>query len=112
MWKDLKLNNVQKIEKVSAEFVIWMHSILPYGKMKIRIYEDQDGIFSGISDLHVKRKFDGDFEAAVGFGKTIEEALSETIRNFNDILEQDYPTEQYPNGLSENDIDYTEPSDF
>ncbi|WP_321383099.1 hypothetical protein [uncultured Enterococcus sp.] len=60
MWKDLKLNNVQKIEKVSAEFVIWMHSILPCGKMKIRI---------------------------------------------NDILEQDYPTEQYPNG-------YTEPSDF
>ncbi|WP_321383951.1 hypothetical protein [uncultured Enterococcus sp.] len=112
MWKELKLSNVQKIEKVSAEFVIWMHSILPYGKMKIRVYEDQEGIFSGLTDLHVKRKFDGDFEAAVGFGKTIEEALSETIRNFNEIIEQDYPKDQYPNGLSEHHIEYTEPSDF
>lgn len=112
MWKSLKLDDVQKIEKVSAEFVIWMHSILPYGKMKIRIYEDQEGVFSEITDLHVKRKFDGDFEAAVGFGKTIEESLSETIRNFNEIVEQDYPTEQYPNGLSEEHIEYAEPSDF
>lgn len=112
MWKELKLSNVQKIEKVSAEFVIWMHSILPYGKMKVRIYEDQEGGFSGITDLHIKRKFDGDFEAAVGFGKTIEEALSETIRNFNEIIVQDYPKNQYPNGLSENHIEYTEPSDF
>jgi len=112
MWKNLELNGVQKIDKVSAEFVIWMHSMLPYGKMKIRIYEDQEGIFSGITDLHIKRKFDGDFEAAVGFGKTVEEALSETIRKFNSIIEQDYPNEQYPNGLSEEYIEYTEPSDF
>lgn len=86
--------------------------MLPYGKIKIRIYEDQEGIFSGITDLHIKRKFDGDFEAAVGFGKTVEEALSETIRNFNSIIEQDYPNEQYPNGLLEEHIEYTEPSDF
>ncbi|MCA5014418.1 MULTISPECIES: hypothetical protein [unclassified Enterococcus] len=112
MWKDLELKDVQKIERVSAEFVIWMHAILPYGKMKIRIYEDQEGIFSGITDLHVKRKFDGDFEAAVGFGKTVEEALSETVRNFNKIIEQDYPKDQYPNGLSEDCIEYAEPSDF
>lgn len=112
MWKDLKLNHVQKIEKVSAEFVIWLHSVLPYGKMKIRVYEAQEGIFSGITDLHVKRKFDGDFEAAVGFGKTVEEALSETIRNFTDMIEQGYPKEQYPNGLSKEDIEYAESSDF
>lgn len=53
-----------------------MHTILPYGKMKIKIYKDADGIMTGITDVRIKRKFDGSFEGAIGYGKTIEEVIN------------------------------------
>ncbi|MGX7150333.1 hypothetical protein [Enterococcus ureasiticus] len=90
-----------------------MVGILPYGKMKIKIYEDNTDTFSGYTDVNIKLRSDDNYpESAVGFGKTQEEALTETINNFNDLLEREYPKEQYPNGLSESHIEYTEPSDF
>lgn len=112
MWQDLKIIGVEKIEKCIAEFVIWMHGILPYGKMKVKIYEDGNGIMTGITDVRIKRKFDGNPESAVGYGKTIEEVLEEVIINFNSIVEEDYPNKQYPDGLTENEIEYSDFSDF
>ena len=112
MWHELKFDKVEKIEKCVAEFTIWMHTKLPYGKMKVKIYEDQDKTFTGVTDVEVKRKFDGNFEGAIGFGKTVEEALSETIKWFNEILEADYPENDYPEGLSEEHIQYGDWTDF
>lgn len=42
-------------------FAIW--------KIKIKIYEDQDKTYTGITDVRVRRKFDGEFEGGVGYGK-------------------------------------------
>ena len=106
MWHDLDIDNVVKIEKSVAEFVIWM-PILPYAKMKIKIYEDQSGGFTGSTDLRIKRKFDGSPEGAIGWGGTIEETLEDTINYFNEILKQDGFTE-----LTPEDIEYSEWSDF
>jgi hypothetical protein len=106
MWHDLVIDNVVEIERNVAEFVIWMPA-LPYAKMKIKIYENQSGRFSGTTDLRVKRKFDGSPEGAIGWGDTIEEALKDTINYFNDILKQDGVTE-----LTSEDIEYSEWSDF
>ena len=112
MWNDLKFSKVEKIEKCIAEYQVWMLTLLPYGKVKIRIYEGQDRTYTGITDIHIRRKFDGGFEAAVGFGKSEEEALQDTIKYFIEIINEDYPSEEYPHGLSEQDIEYAECSDF
>ena len=113
MWKNLSLKNVSKIERCVGEYNIWMVGILPYGKMKVKIYEDNSGTFSGYTDINVKLRSDDNYpESAVGFGKTQQEALSETIKNFNELLEREYPEEQFPEGLSGDYIEYTEPSDF
>lgn len=112
MWHDLKVDKVEKIEKCVAEYQIWMHTILPYGKMKIKIYENQKRTYTGITDVHVRRKFDGGFECGVGFGQSIDAALEDTIKYFLEIVNSDYPEQEYPHGLAEEDIEYAEYSDF
>ncbi|EPV8581668.1 hypothetical protein [Morganella morganii] len=107
MWHNLHITNVSSIEKTAAEFTITMISVLPYAKMKVKIYENQSCNFTGMTDLAIKRKFDGSPECAIGYGKTIEEALEDTLLYFNKMLNQDGFTK-----LTEDDISYSEWSDF
>ena len=112
MWQEIKIIGIEEIEKCVAEFRISMHTVLPYGTMKIKIYENQNKTFEGITDIGVKRKFDGNFENAVGYGNTIEEALKDTINWFTKMVQEDYPIEEYPEGLLEEDIEYLKNTDF
>ena len=112
MWHELEVEQVSKIRKCVGEFEVWMHQILPYGKMKIKIHEEQNKTYTGKTDICIKRKFDGQAECAVGFGESIEEALEETIIWFKKMVEEDYPTSEYPMGLEAEHIEYSEYSDF
>lgn len=107
MWHKLKLENVGAIDKTVAEFTIWMIGILPYAKMKVKVSESQSGQYTGITDLAIKRKFDGCPECAIGHGTTTEEALEDTINYFNKMLKEDGFEE-----LTEDDIEYSAFSDF
>jgi hypothetical protein len=112
MWKKLKIENIGAIERCVAEFQVWSNNILPYGKMKIKIYERQNGTFLGYTDIRVIRKFDNMPEGAVGHGSSIEEALTDTINYFMQMVKEDYPENEYPNGLSEDNIQYSDFCDF
>lgn len=57
-------------------------------------------------------KFDNAPEGAVGHGKTIDEELIDTLNYFIEIVKENYPIEKYPNGLLEENIVYSEFSDF
>lgn len=107
MWQNIKIENVSKIEKNAAEFTIWMIGVLPYAKMKIKIFEDHLGAYTGRTDLQVKRKFDGSPESAIGHGGTIGDALESTIKCFNQMLKDDGLE-----ALTEENIEYSECSDF
>ncbi|MBG5919611.1 hypothetical protein ABN056_07435 [Providencia vermicola] len=50
MWHDLHITNVGRIRKTVAEFTVTMIPILPYSKMKVKIYESQSGNFTGMTD--------------------------------------------------------------
>lgn len=112
MWRDVNIEYVGAIEKCVAEFQVWMIEILPYAKMKVKVYEGADYTYTGYTDVRIIRKFDGAPQGAVGYGKTIDEALIDTINYFVQMVKEDYPKSEYPNGLSESDIEYTEYSDF
>ncbi len=71
MWHDLNITKVSCIEKTVAEFTVTMIPILPYAKMKIKIMKISR-VFTGMTDLAIKRKFDGCPECAIGRGSTIE----------------------------------------
>ena len=44
MMNDLKIDGIDAIEKCVGEFQIRAQGILPYGKMKVKIYENKDGV--------------------------------------------------------------------
>ena len=111
MWKDIKLKNVSGIDKLVSEFQVWMVGVLPYAKMKVRIYQEQNKNFVGYTDALIKTKFDESFEGAVGHGHNVDEVLESTIQNFNEKLEENFPN-LGELGLEENDIEYAEWSGF
>lgn len=112
MWNKISVEGVDEIRKCVGEYQIWMNAVLPYGKMKIKVYECKDGTYKGYTDIQVKRKFDNSFEGAVGFGKSIDEALEDTMSWFSKMLQEDYPFKDYPNGLTEQDVQYIDYFDF
>lgn len=107
MWKEIKIDGVDSIEKCVGEFELWITDLLPYAKCKIKVYEKQDGKFYGYSNIQIKRKSDHCFQKAVGYGSTLEEALSETRKKFVCMIHKDYPK-----GLEPEDIEYIEYPDF
>lgn len=112
MWKNLNIQGIGSIEKCVAEFQVWAQGILPYGKMKIKVYESPNGMFCGYTDVRIIRKFDGCPEGAVGHGKTVDEALEDTLKHFKEIVVEDYPAAEYPNGLLGENIEYADINDF
>lgn len=106
-WKNIKIHGISSIEKCVAEFNIWDFEHIPYGKFKVKIYEDQKGIFHGYTNLAILN--DGIPDYCSGTGKSIEEALDDTVRYFMDQITE----HQKSNGeLSEEDFEWGDPSDF
>ncbi|QBO35746.1 hypothetical protein EQG49_04350 [Periweissella cryptocerci] len=111
MWQDIKLEKVDGIEKLVGEYVIWMQEILPYGKMKIRIYEDQDGQYTGSTDVRILNRIDGSPQGGLGYGDSIDRTLEDTVNNFLDLV-MDHDVNHKIQNLAENEIEYSTPSDF
>lgn len=84
-WKEINNSEIASIEKCVAEFNIWELKRSPYGKFKIKIFEDRSGKCKGYTNLQVYDGF-GEFYCAVGFGNTIEEALENTINNYLELV--------------------------
>ena len=80
MWDD-KHQGIADIEKLVAEYNIWELNISPYAKFKIKIYESSSHSFTGYTNIHIADGF-GNFDCAVGYGKTEEDALEDTISQF------------------------------
>ena len=104
MWKNIKRQGIAKIEKLVAEYNIQEYNIIPYAKFKIRIYEDQDHTFVGYTNIHIVDEI-GHFYCAVGYGKTEEEALEDTISEFFNATARKSIWE-------EKDFQYADPYDF
>jgi len=106
MWKDIKIANISEIEKCVAEFDVSTVMLLPYARMRVKIFENKDGRYTGYTDVRIKNKLDGTPEGGIGYGKTIDEALEDTLNYFM-ALAKDY---EYH--LEVSDIEYSDWSDF
>lgn len=83
-WKKVNVSGVAKIEKCVAEFNIHELEITPWGKYKIKIYEDSSENYTGYTNLMISTKYGTD--CGVGHGNTIEEALEDTLHNFMEMV--------------------------
>lgn len=103
IWNDIVIEGIAKIEKLVGEFNI-VETITPYGKFKVKIYEDKSGKYTGITNLQIKDE-DGCPFAGVGYGETIEEALKDTIMYFLEMIKE-------KEGINKEDFQYSDPFDF
>ena len=103
MWKNVKMTGIVKIEKCVAEFKIWELNISPYAKFRIKIFESDKGDFSGCSNLQVKDNA-GNFNSAIGYGKSLEEALQDTLNNFFELTSIKEPGDWLEDDFSCSDI--------
>ena len=103
-WKLLKVDGVPNIRKCVAEFEVQELEKTPYGKFKIKIFEDSKGNLTGYTNLQAKDS-DGCPIAGVGYGSTIEEALEDTIKYFLKMLED-------KKDLTEEDFECSDSFDF
>lgn len=87
MWKKFENIGIAKIEKLVGEYNIWELNNSPYGKFKIKIFEDSGNMFSGYTNIQIADGL-GDFYCAVGYGKSEEEALENTIVEFFRMTER------------------------
>jgi hypothetical protein len=85
-WKEIKVEGIGSIEKVVAEFHIWSTEKIPYGKFKVKIFESQNGSFTGSPNIAVKSLEDDSPDWIGGMGTSIEEALEDTLKCFMDTL--------------------------
>jgi hypothetical protein len=103
-WRDIKIDHINLIEKLVAEFNVCAIQIVPYGKFKVRVFEHPDGSFTGYPNIAVKNA-QGSPDWMSGWGKTVDEALEDTIRQFLMTVggRLDLPAEAF---------EYSDPHDF
>jgi len=105
MQKNTEYLGIAKIEKIVAEYNVWDQHIKPHGKFKIKISQDIDSSFYwGHSNIQIMDG-NGSMEAAIGHGKTEEEALENTIMMFLELIGR-------KNEWEEKDFEYSDSFDF
>lgn len=106
-WKNIKIDGVNKIEKVVAEFNIHVMEKLPFFKFKIKIRESSAGGYFGSPNVAVRSQIDHKPDWISGFGHSIDKALEDTIICFFKTLE-DVDTKN----LTEEDFVWSDVYDF
>ena len=87
-WSEIKMRGIARIDRVAAVFDVWSDGVLPFAKFKIKIVERSGSSFLGVPNLAIRNLQTGEPEYASGLGKTIEEALTDTLFYFVKEIEQ------------------------
>lgn len=103
-WKEMKILGVVDIKKCVAEFQVSELKYTPWGYFKVKIYENNQGSFTGYTNLMLKDEDNCSF-GGVGHGDTIEAALEDTILYFIKMLREKH-------NLSDEDFEAADPYDF
>ncbi len=104
-WKNIRIDGVAKIQKCVGEFLVYEIGRIPSTNFRVRVYEDQNGRFTGVTNLGIKSPLDGAPEFAAGSGKSVEEALEDTVKYFMSELNK-------RTNLTEEDFEWADPDDF
>jgi hypothetical protein len=99
---------LKKTSRCVAEYEIELIENLPFQRLKIKIYSplsNENIKYNGNTNIQI-RDSTNSYYAALGLGKTIEEALNNTINNFLYMLNETGKV------ITESDFQYLEYSDF
>ena len=103
-WGKIEIDGIAGIEKCVGEYRITELYKSPYAYFKIKIYEQKDSKFLGVSNILIKDNA-GDYICAIGHGNTESEALHNTIQDFK--IRTEYKQDFY-----EDDFQWSDPTEF
>ena len=98
-WKNIKIEGIANIEKCVGEFNVGELLKTPYSKFKVKVFESQKGVYTEYTNLFIND------DPGVGSGKSVEDALKETIENFLEMINENQCD-------SEEDFNCADPFDF
>lgn len=79
-WRDVKLEHITRIERVVAQFHIFLENQIEKTFVKVKILENVEGKFRGVTNMAVKDSETGEPLWIEGHGETVDETLEQTIR--------------------------------
>ena len=79
-WDNISIAGVLKIDRLVAEFQVECPD-LPSRYLRVKIFERANGNFNGRTNVCIK-SLTGDSEWIAGLGKSIDEALEDTLMQF------------------------------
>jgi len=82
------MRGVARIDRVAAVFEVWSDGTFPFAKFKVKVVERSGDGFLGIPNVAIRNQETGEPEYTSGLGKTIEEALLDTLTYFAREVEQ------------------------
>jgi hypothetical protein len=108
-WKKLDIDGIVDIEKCVAEFNVWELRKTPWGKFKVKIFENANGNFTGYTNLMLRDETEDHTPyGGVGHGNDIAGALEDTVYYFMKMI-----NERMEKGtLNEEDFEVAESYDF
>ena len=90
-WHEIRMNDIKRIDRIVAEFDIWVDGSLPFAKFKIKIIERYGKGFYASPNVAIKNPHTGNPEFIGGLGSTLEEALQDALAFFWREIEQNSP---------------------
>jgi hypothetical protein len=107
-WSNIKMIGVARIDRVAAIFDVWSDGKLPFAKFKVKIVERSGDSFLGVPNVAIRNPQTGEPEYTSGLGKTVEDALADTLIYF--VREVEQCTAQRE--LTEDDFVWSASEDF
>ncbi|MBC1223170.1 hypothetical protein GNF10_19555 [Nostoc sp. UCD121] len=108
-WKNIRIAEIQGIEKVVAEFYVRCVKYIPNCQFRVKITQDIDGKYSGHVNLAVRNSRNVSPKWVGGSGDSIDEALENSIK---ELVKSIKSSGKNVNLLQEEDFEWSAPEDF
>lgn len=108
-WNEIKIQDIQGIEKVVAEFYVRCSAYMPNCQFRVKITQDNYGNYSGRVNVAIKNFKDGSPEWVGGQGESVDEALENSINNFINSIKS---SGRDLSNFTDEDFEWSAPEDF
>jgi hypothetical protein len=101
------MDGIARIDRVSAEFVVWFDGSLPFPKMRVKVLHRQSD-YLALPNVAVLSVTSGEPDGISGLGCTITDAVQDLLSRFIAGVRENTPER----GLTETDFVWSAPEDF
>jgi hypothetical protein len=102
------MDGVRRIDRVVAQFEVWLDETFPFAKTKVKVLERSPGDFLAVPNLAVRNLTSREPEYISGLGSTVEEAVNDLLVRFVSGVRKHSPI----SGLTESNFEWSAPEDF